>query len=123
MTDVEELLKAKIEAVTALQTHVDAYVTAHGVSSAEGVMRMIATWVDAMKGILPAKDDEPKRAARRWVAGDPDPGSDVKMIRDKDGDLQYRALDGDWTTNLGAETGSWSWSHLVARWGPVTEAK
>jgi hypothetical protein len=57
---------------------------------------------------------------RTWAEGDPEPGPEVRQVRDRQGD-RWKRRKGAWQLKGGSGT-PWRWGQLAAQWAPLTDA-
>lgn len=90
-----------------------------GVCKREVTPEQLREYVRLLRELAHAHDQVHGRP-RTWVEGDPEPGHDVKHVRDKQGDVWTRGTYGVWTT---PDTVGAAWPYLVKKWAPLIEVR
>lgn len=122
MENTAELIQAKSEAITGLAEALTRAIDTNEVKDISHVKSYLKAWTAAVSAMVPAATTATtsKTGFAGMVYGDGDviPAS-VKAFRDRHGSAWTRRDDGWQTTDM-PPSSSYSTSHVLEMWGPVT---
>lgn len=133
MTDMETIIAAKIEAVTALAAALSSRIDADVITDIDDVQSFLAAWTEGVASLIPAVVGSLSGVQNfldAWTAGvnamvpmedegDGEPPIN-SVVSDKDGDFWTRCQNGLWASGQQSSAqGTMTWAELQ-KWGPLT---